>query len=849
MAGVLTPVAASAQPAAAGTRRSTPPTGFEKSGTPGEVVITGERLAGTAIRDMAPIAILDENAIRAMAASNLKALVERLKPLAASANGGDPIILLNGRRISGFGEIGNLPPEAIARTEILSEQEAVRFGYPPTVRVMNFITKKSFRGTTVQELGGTTTDGGGTTNYVEVNATRIDGPRRLSLSVSHLRLYPVLQSQRDIVPDAAARYAVGGNVTGVNGGSIDTALDALVGRQVTIAAVPSDPALRRRLGSYVATAGRPAITDVGAYRSLQERSDTLHIDGTLASPIGKTLDGSINLAVEAQRGRRLNGLASAMLTVPSANGAFPFADDVELYRYLPNAILRQRNSSMTVHAAGTLQGGFGQWAWNVTTSYDRVHSTARSKQGLDLDRLQASIDAEGDPMSSVDPGAGVAWLTERSNTVTGTLVTKAVVNGPLVRLPAGDAQLTLSADHARSTSSDRERWHDEAAQDLGRTLNGASVNVDLPITSSESRLFRRLGGLIVNGMIGVSEVSNYGRLINFSYGLNWRPAPMVQFSASVHDARTAPEIALLTSPVLAIPNMPFFDFTTGTSILVTTITGGNPGLAPERRRVTRLGAEVQPVAGKELRIGLDYLDTRLTDQSTTLGSATSAFQAAFPGRFMRDASGRLTSVDLRPINVAREHERKIRGTINFSTPIGPKPKQRPAADGIPVGGSQKKTSGNRPTINVSLTMNWRLEDRLNLRADLPSLDLLGGGTLTGTGGRPRWDMQGELSGTAGPVSFGLEARFQGPTRISSEIPASDLHFSGRIWLVPYASLDLQQIVKRPWAHSASVQLTIENLLNDRIDVRDRTGSTPDRFQPAYIDPLGRSVRLGLRKVF
>jgi iron complex outermembrane receptor protein len=47
----------------------------------------------------------------------------------------------------------------------------------------------------------------------------------------------------------------------------------------------------------------------------------------------------------------------------------------------------------------------------------------------------------------------------------------------------------------------------------------------------------------------------------------------------------------------------------------------------------------------------------------------------------------------------------------------------------------------------------------------------------------------------------------------------------------------------------SVQFTVENLLNDRIDVRDRNGATPNRFQAAYLDPLGRSIRLGLRKLF
>lgn len=33
------------------------------------------------------------------------------------------------------------------------------------------------------------------------------------------------------------------------------------------------------------------------------------------------------------------------------------------------------------------------------------------------------------------------------------------------------------------------------------------------------------------------------------------------------------------------------------------------------------------------------------------------------------------------------------------------------------------------------------------------------------------------------------------------------------------------------------------------DVRDATGAVPNRFQPAYLDPVGRSIRVGVRKLF
>ncbi|OMJ32198.1 TonB-dependent receptor, partial [Sphingomonas sp. Sph1(2015)] len=150
---------------------------------------------------------------------------------------------------------------------------------------------------------------------------------------------------------------------------------------------------------------------------------------------------------------------------------------------------------------------------------------------------------------------------------------------------------------------------------------------------------------------------------------------------------------------------------------------------------------------------------------------------------------------------------------------------------------------------LSATTNYRLEDRLTLRRPGPAVDLLDGATLNGTGGRPRWDV--DLNGhfSYGVFNLGVYGRLQGPTRIRSDIAASDLRFSGRTWLVLYSFVRLENVIKKPWAKGLNVDFAVENLLNDRINVTDLNGQTPNRFQPAYIDPLGRSVRVGVRKLF
>jgi len=815
---------------------------------PAEVTVTGKRIPGSVIGAVEPVAVLDAQALDAMGAPNLTELLKRVKALTSSSGGGEPVMLLNGRRVSGFAEFQSLPYEAMERIEILPEQEAARFGYPPNVRVMNFITKKTFRAVTVQLLPGITTDGGGGTRYSEVTSARIDGPRRLAFNVSHLRQDPVLQSQRDIVPDPDTLFAGRGNVTGVNGASLDPRLDLLAGRSVTMAGVPVDPAMRGTLAAY---ANSPAgVTDLGPYRTLQPLSDTIHSEASLASPLGKTVSGSVMASMDAVQTRGLNGLSPALLRVPGGLGEFPFANDTLLYRYLPDSVLHQRTTSMALHAGGSLTGTVRRWSWAVTGHYDRMVSRSNSETGVPLNALQAAIDAGGDPMAAIDPATAASRTRNRSRAASDTLGIKATANGPVVHLPAGDALLTVTTDYARIDSRATTSLA-LPVDGVGRTTRGASVNASLPLASAREGSLGFLGELQLDGMAGVSQVSDFGRLSNSNLGLNWTPFRPVQFNASVSIAQTAPGVTQLVAPVLATPNIPFFDFVTGRSTLVTTIMGGNPDLAPEKRRVTTLGIAVQPIRGKEIRFGLDYLDTRIDNQAASLGGATPAFQRVFPDLFLRDALGQLVSVDLRPVNLAFERERKLRIAVNLQTRLGktpPPPAARPSPD------AAKTAPPPRPRkqpgfLSVSATTNYRLEDRLTLRSGGPVLDLLDGATLNGTGGRPRWDV--ELNGYVnyGLFNLGLYGRLQGPTRIRSDIAASDLRFSGRTWLVLYSFLKVDKIIRRPWAKGLNVNVTVENLLNDRINVTDRNGDTPNRFQPAYIDPIGRSVRVGVRKLF
>jgi hypothetical protein len=114
----------------------------------GEIVVTGQRLPGSVLGDIDPEFTLDRREIRALGASNVAELLQLLAPQTRSGRGrggGEgPVVLVNGRRISGFAEIRNLPPEAILRTEVLPEEVALQYGFRADQRVVNFVLRPRF---------------------------------------------------------------------------------------------------------------------------------------------------------------------------------------------------------------------------------------------------------------------------------------------------------------------------------------------------------------------------------------------------------------------------------------------------------------------------------------------------------------------------------------------------------------------------------------------------------------------------------------------------------------------------------------------------------------------------------
>ncbi len=154
------------------------------------IVIQGARARGSVVGDIPPQNILDSRDIRATGATSISDLLDALAPQIGSSQGRggeQPVLLLNGQRISSFRELRDIPPEAIERLEILPEEVALKYGYRADQKVVNIVLRQRFRSTTAQVGAGLRTDGGYANGNADLTKFMIEKNGRTTLQSARRR--------------------------------------------------------------------------------------------------------------------------------------------------------------------------------------------------------------------------------------------------------------------------------------------------------------------------------------------------------------------------------------------------------------------------------------------------------------------------------------------------------------------------------------------------------------------------------------------------------------------------------------------------------------------------------------
>ena len=808
-----------------------------------EIVVQGQRPRGSVVGDIPPENTLTSRDIRATGATSVSELLDSIASQIGSArgrSGGRPILLLNGQRISGFREMRDLPPEAIERMEILPEEVALKYGYPADQRVVNIVLRRRFNSTSAELRGKGATDGGYVSGQGDVTRLIVADGTRTSFNAHAEGNSPLYEDERDIDLDLVAPET-----------------DAV------------DP--------------RP-------FRTLVAPHTDIRLSGTHNRTILGDVSATINLEAEREKSKSRFGVPTGILED---------GDELIERAFPEEAPLTRTSRTDSVRLGTALNTQRGKWRLSSTGNAEYNHSITRTDNGPDLTDLQDRLDA-GDP--TLDPFGDLGSIDmlsrDRSTSNRYGLTLDGTATGPLFALPAGDATTTFRLGIGL-TGIDSEATHDgdRSESDLNRGTLQGTANLDLPITKRNAAI----GRLTANANAGLTRLSDFGTLTSLGAGLSWAPAQRLNFNASWTREQGAPSLQQLGDPPLETPNVSFFDFTTGDTILVTTVTGGNPDLRSDTRNVFKIGGHWQPFAETDLRLRADYIHETIDHPQASFPAASEALEDAFPDRFTRnppepgETIGRLVRVDQTPVNFEQSRRDTFRWGFDFTKPLKSKPptqaaiasfRERFAAEraqrgegaapqappveggqgagasrgggggfrgfGGPGGGRFGGGGGRQGgRLTFSLTHQLNLVDEVTIADGIPKLDYLHGEPVNNLGGRPRHEVQFET----GYYNNGYGARLQGNWRSGTTVDSS----SGGLKFSPYFDLDLRLfsnlsenfdlVAKHPFFRGASIRFDVDNVLNNRPKVRDESGITPSSYQPDLLEPVGRTFGLTFRKLF
>lgn len=871
-----------------------------------DVVVTAGRPRGSVQGDIEPDITLSAEQLRAYGASNVAELLAALEPLTRSARGrggGGPVVLLDGRRTSGFQEIRNIPFEAIERTEILPEEVALTYGFSADQRVVNIVLKAQFRQATAEISARGPSQGGRLSNEVESGYFSVIDGYRINVSLEHQHNTALFEDERDITRSPGTQpFDLIGNVGGLPSGSqIDPALSVLAGQTVTTAANPG--AANPTLAAFVAGANAPRTGDLGAYRTLLPRGDDTTLNATIARDLDETTKGTVSLNLVDSSSFSFLGLPGVTLTAPAGRNGSPFSRDVLVYRYLddPGALTRDVET-LTANLGLLLDGFLGDWRWTVSGAYDRVETDTATGRGLNATAAQAGVTAGTlNPFGALST-TSFTRLRDTANSVASGGNLEVVLTGDLLDALAGGVNTTFKfgAD-TRDLSSESTRSGVFSARTIGRDRVYGSASLTLPVASRSQNVLSRFGDLSFNVNAGYDEASDIGGLVTLGVGANWTPIGPLSLIASYTDEEGAPSIQQLNDPVIATPNSPVFDFRTGQTVLVTRTSGGNAGLTPDNRLVLKLGANWKPWTARDLTFSSNYTHSTTDDAITSFPTITPDLEAALPGRFVRDAAGQLLSIDARPLNFTRTERSELRSGFNFSRafgtpnpaaagnpfarfaggtggppagfarpqgapggPPGSPPGGAPGAGGPPpgAGGGQFRFGGGggrggglqpgQGRFNLSIYHTVRFTDTVTIRPELPVLDLLDGDATGGRGGTSRNEVQVQGGVFRNGLGAFLNANWREATRVDGGTGGSDLSFSDQTTVNLNVFADLSSrttwVARYPILKGTRVNFGVENLFDTRTEVTSSTGPVALNYQPDFLDPQGRVLRVSLRKV-
>ncbi|WP_425228056.1 TonB-dependent receptor [Sphingomonas sp.] len=830
-----------------------------------DIIVRGQRgLPGAVVGDIPPEEQLGPADIRSYGVNSVAELLNELSPQTRSGrgSGGAPVVLLNGRRIAGFQEIRDLPTEAIARVDILPEEVALKYGYRADQRVVNFVLRQRFRATTTELSDRITTRGDRNNPQGELDWLSIRRDQRFNVHSSYQQSAAVLEADRDVItaPGAIdqsqyrtllgqarsfgtnATYAR--NVLGSIGATLNGTIDAKTGR--SLQGLP--------IVNLTVPAGNP-FTAPGLTQRAVGTEPLAQRTATITSHVGSTLNGqagrwrwSLIGAYDRIDGRTLtdgNYDASgfqARLTAndPTANPNGP----LNLAR-LPDsrAISRSQDWGLDAQANGSL---FRLPAGEVTTSLaaggDLIDFFGRSSRAGVSQRSDLTRDQATGRINLDLP------ITSRAQAFGGTIGTLSANVNAAVQTLSDFGTLTTLGYGANWAPVDAIRLIVSVTDEDGAPSPQQLGNPQVVTPNVRVFDYVNAANAVVTTISGGNANLRGFETHTAKIGLTVRPS-------------RERDLTFLANYVSSHVDDPVASFSTATAA----IAGAFPGrftrdAAGQLTRVDTRPINFARTERSELRYGFNLsipLKSQLQRQIEAFRAGTGPNPFAgltFPGRRNGGQSGQPGAAPQGGAPATGQTGAPTSGATpsgGFGGPGGGGG-FRGGGGGGGFGGRGGPGGGR---LQFALYHTWHFTDSVLVASGGPRLDLINGDAIGSSGGQPRHEVEGQAGYTNNGLGARLSVNFRSATEVNGGTAAAPTRLdfgalttaSLRLFADPGQRLALLR--KHPWLRGFRVTLAVDNVFDARERVRDQTGATPVNYQPDLLDPLGRTVRLAVRKLF
>lgn len=505
-------------------------------------------------------------------------------------------------------------------------------------------------------------------------------------------------------------------------------------------------------------------------------------------------------------------------------------------------------------AVASLDGNFGDtWRWSAYYTYGETRRLDRSLGNVVNARLAAAIDSIADPVTgqpvcrnlATNPrcvpinlfgygspsAAAIDYVTEDQVVASKIRQHAAALDfsGEPFSTWAGAVSLAFGIEYRRESVS--------SVADAISLANGFMIgnpkslagHYDVKEAYAEAVVpllrdvpFARL--LELNGAVRYTDYSTGASVTTWKLGGTYVPMDGLKLRGTLsRDIRAANLTEMFSISGLSFANVR--DPRDGSSPFISSLSAGNPGLAPEKADTWTAGVVLEPVMLPGLRLSVDYYDI---DISGAIGTLTT--QNIIDRCFIGGAAQLCDLIELNP-------DTSIRHVNNFFVNI-----QTVQTRGVDAELAYRTALGS-DSLSVRLLGTYVAD--LVTGDGVTSVDRAGQAQGTGV---PHWTGLANIVYATGPLSLGVSGRYVGGGAFDVTFGPGDINdnsISGRF----YINLSAQYDIGRGDGWTMELYGAVKNLLDKDPPIVGSTFQAPFATNGALYDMVGRYFTVGARVRF